>query len=78
MPGIISGALLAFIISLDDFIITQLVAPPGAMTLPVYIYSMVRKGITPEINAVSSLLLLASIIIVLISYSYSQKKNLIE
>ncbi|MBI3441106.1 MAG: ABC transporter permease [Proteobacteria bacterium] len=74
MPGIFSGALLAFITSLDDFIITQMVAPPGAMTLPVYIYSMVRRGITPEINAISAILLTLSMIFVIISYLINQKK----
>lgn len=74
MPGITAGAMLAFITSLDDFIITQMVAPPGAMTLPVYIYSMVRKGITPEINAISSLLLVLSMTIVLTSYLINRKK----
>ena len=74
MPGIFSGAMLAFITSIDDFIITQMVAPPGAMTLPVYIYSMVRKGITPEINAISSLLLVISMALVLTSYRLNQRK----
>lgn len=74
MPGILSGAMLAFITSLDDFIITQMVAPPGAMTLPVYIYSMVRRGITPEINAVSAILLAVSMIFVLASYLVNQRK----
>lgn len=73
MPGIISGAMLAFITSLDDFIITQMVAPAGAMTLPVYIYSMVRKGITPEINAISSMLLVVSMGFVLASIILSRK-----
>lgn len=74
MPGVFSGAMLAFITSLDDFIITQMVAPPGAMTLPVYIYSMIRRGITPEINAASAILLAVSIIFVLLSYLINQKK----
>jgi spermidine/putrescine transport system permease protein len=73
MPGIVSGAMLAFITSLDDFIITQMVAPPGAMTLPVYIYSMVRKGITPEINAISSMLLVVSMGFVLASVMLNRK-----
>ncbi len=76
MPGIVSGAMLAFITSLDDFIITQMVAPPGAMTLPVYIYSMVRKGITPEINAISSLLLVVSIGFVLGSVLLNRKEQM--
>lgn len=74
-PGIFSGAMLAFITSLDDFLITQMVAPPGSMTLPVYIYSMVRRGITPEINAISAILLALSMILVLISYLINQKKT---
>ncbi len=74
MPGIVSGAMLAFITSLDDFIITQMVAPPGAMTLPVYIYSMVRRGITPEINAISAVLLAVSIFFVLTSYLINKRK----
>jgi spermidine/putrescine transport system permease protein len=73
MPGIFSGAMLAFITSLDDFIITQMVAPAGSMTLPVYIYSMVRRGITPEINAVSSLLLVVSMAFVLASVLINRK-----
>jgi spermidine/putrescine transport system permease protein len=67
MPGILSGAMLAFIISLDDFVITFFVAGAGATTLPVYIFGMIRVGITPEVNAVSSLLLLFSIAVVTLS-----------
>jgi spermidine/putrescine transport system permease protein len=68
MPGIVSGAMLAFIISMDDFVITFFVAGAGATTLPVYIFGMIRTGITPEVNAISSLLLAASIILVVLSY----------
>ena len=64
MPGILAGAALAFVISLDDFIITQMVASAGATTLPVYIYSQVRMGVTPEVNAVSTMLLGVSIVFV--------------
>jgi spermidine/putrescine transport system permease protein len=60
-PGILAGAMLAFIVSIDDYIITSFVAGPGWTTLPIYIYSTVRNVITPEINAVSSLLMLVSI-----------------
>ncbi|MFV1528784.1 MULTISPECIES: ABC transporter permease [unclassified Phaeobacter] len=67
-PGIVSGAMLAFIISIDDFIITLMVAEAGSTTLPIYIYSLVRLGITPEINAVSTVLLIISIIFVTVSY----------
>lgn len=68
MPGVISGLMLAFIVSLDDFIITNMVAGPGATTLPLAIYGMVRVGFTPEINAISTVLLATSIIFVTISY----------
>ena len=68
MPGIISGAMLAFIISIDDFIITLMVAPAGSTTLPLYIYGMVRMGITPEINAVSTVMLAVSTLFVTLSY----------
>jgi len=68
LPGILSGYMLAFIVSLDDFIITNMVAGPGATTLPLAIYGMVRIGFTPEINAISTLMLLASLIFVTLSY----------
>lgn len=68
MPGIVSGAMLAFIVSLDDFVITFFVAGPGATTLPVYIFGMVRMGITPEVNALASMMLLLSIMFVALSW----------
>lgn len=68
MPGIVSGLMLSFIVSLDDFIITNMVAGPGATTLPLAIYGMVRVGFTPEINAISTILLLISLVFVTISY----------
>lgn len=64
MPGILSGLMLAFVISLDDFIITLMVAGAGSTTLPVYIYSMIRQGVTPEVNAVSTLMLIVSALLV--------------
>ncbi|MGE4635380.1 MAG: ABC transporter permease [Arenicellales bacterium] len=73
MPGIVAGAMLAFVISMDDFIITLMVGGAGSTTLPVYIYSMIRRGLTPEINAVSTMLLLASIAIVTAYWIFSKK-----
>lgn len=67
-PGILSGAMLAFIISLDDFVITYFVSGAGATTLPVYIFGMIRIGISPEVNAVSALMLLVSILFVVLSW----------
>lgn len=63
-PGIVSGALLAFVLSLDDFVITQFTAGVGATTLPLRIYSMVKFGVSPEINALSTLMLATTIVVV--------------
>lgn len=67
-PGILSGAMLAFVISLDDFVITSFVAGAGSTTLPVYIYTLIRVGISPEVNAISVVMLLVSILFVSLSY----------
>ena len=72
-PGIVSGFMLAFVISIDDFIITLMVAGGGSTTLPVYIYSMVKMGVSPEVNAVSSLMLLFSIFIVTLYWFFNRK-----
>jgi spermidine/putrescine transport system permease protein len=66
-PGILSGALLAFTISIDDYIITSFVAGVGSTTLPLQIYSMVKTKVTPEINAVSTLLLIPTILLIVIA-----------
>jgi spermidine/putrescine transport system permease protein len=75
MPGIVAGAMLSFVISMDDFIITLMVGGAGSTTLPVYIYSMIRRGLTPEINAVSTVLLLVSIAIVTAYWIVSKKSQ---
>lgn len=74
-PGVMSGAMLAFIISLDDFVITFFVAGAGASTLPIYIYGLIRIGVTPEVNAVSSVMLLVSILFVSLSFLISRRKT---
>lgn len=61
MPGIVAGAALAFTMSIDDFVISFFTSGPGATTLPILIYSSVKRGITPDINALSTLIILASI-----------------
>lgn len=63
-PGIMSGALLAFTISFDDYVITSMVAGPGSSTLPIAIYSMVRRTIEPSINALSALILIATTLLI--------------
>lgn len=67
-PGILSGFLLAFIISLDDFIITNFVKGAGIETLPTAIFGSVKQGIKPNIMAISTLLLLVSVVLVTVSY----------
>jgi len=62
-PGIIGGALLAFIISLDDLVITYFISGVGSTTLPVFIYGIMRRGIKPEINAIATLMIVVSLII---------------
>lgn len=64
-PAIASGGVMAFTLSFDDFLITFFVSGAGADTLPLKIYSMIKFGVSPEINALSTLLLVATIIIVL-------------
>jgi spermidine/putrescine transport system permease protein len=76
LPGITAGALLAFILSLDDFVITYFTAGPLIKTLPVYIYASQRKGITPEIHALSTVMLLATVILVFVAMRFlNQRKN---
>ena len=67
-PAIVAGATLAFVVSLDDFLITLMVAPAGATTLPVYLYGMLRLGVTPEANAAAAILLLVSASVVTIAF----------
>lgn len=67
MPGVLGGALLAFTLSLDDFVITFFTSGAGFNTLPVRVFGMIKKGVTPEINAVSTLMLAFSLLLVLIS-----------
>ncbi|HJM29300.1 MAG: ABC transporter permease [Acidimicrobiales bacterium] len=67
VPGIAGGALLAMTLSLDDVVITQFVTGPGWTTLPVYVFGLIRKGVTPLINSISVIMLLASMILVALS-----------
>jgi spermidine/putrescine transport system permease protein len=60
-PGIMAGALLAFTLSIDDFVVSFFTSGPGATTLPILIYSSVKRGITPDINALSTLFICAAV-----------------
>ena len=75
MPGIMAGAMLAFVISLDDVVITLLVAGPGQETLPLYVIGQLRRIVTPEMNAVSSMFLLASALLVTVFFFMNRKKR---
>ena len=65
-PGILASALLVFTISLDDFNIAYFNTGPGSSTLPVLVFSMVRRGVSPEINALSTIMILVIVIMVLL------------
>ena len=65
MPGIIAGALLAFTLSLDEFVIAFFTNGPATPTLPIVIYSMVRFGVTPELNALAAILLVVTFTVIL-------------
>lgn len=67
MPGVIAGALMAFTLSIDDFVITFFTAGAGAMTLPLKIYTMVKITVTPEVNAVSTLLMLLTLLLIVVA-----------
>jgi spermidine/putrescine transport system permease protein len=69
MPGIMAGAMLAFTLSLDDFVISFFTSGPKSTTLPLFIYAAVRRGVTPEIHALSTLVMIATILVV----SFMQK-----
>ena len=72
-PGIFAGALLSFISSLGDFVITYFVSGPGSTTLPVYIFGMIRTGVTPEVNALSAIFLLASVAIIGLAFLVTKR-----
>lgn len=64
LPGIAASALLVFTLSIDDYVVTSFVAGVGSTTLPLHIYSMLRVGVTPEVNAVSTLLLTGTVVLI--------------
>ena len=65
LPGVIGGALIAFTLSFDDYLITSFVAGAGATTLPIKVYSMMKFGVSPEVNALSTLILFFTTLILL-------------
>jgi spermidine/putrescine transport system permease protein len=75
MPGVVAGALLAFTLSLDDFLITFFVSGPASTTFPVKIYSMVRQSVTPEVNAASTVLILVTLTITAIGMWFQSRSG---
>ena len=74
-PAIWGAALLSFTVSLDDFVVTFFVAGPGSTTLPLKVFSMIKTGITPEINALSAVLVVVSMICVGLSWLLQQRSS---
>lgn len=74
-PGILAGAMLAFVISLDDVVITEFVKTAGQETLPTYMLGQLRRVVTPEINAISTVLLCISIIMVVLFHLLSKSRK---
>ena len=77
MPAIVSGWMLAFTLSLDDLVIASFTSGPGATTLPMKIYSQVRLGVTPEINAVCTILI-AVVTVGVIAASIANKRREVQ
>jgi spermidine/putrescine transport system permease protein len=67
MPALVAGFLMAFTLSIDDFVITFFVAGVGVNTLPLQIYSMIKVAVTPEVNAVSTLLMALTLTLILVA-----------
>jgi spermidine/putrescine transport system permease protein len=74
-PGILAGFMLAFVVSLDDVVITEFVKTGGQETLPTWLLGQLRRGVTPEMNAISTLFLLISVGIVTIFFFLSNRRN---
>lgn len=75
LPGILGGALLAFTLSLDDYVITFFTTGPGASTLPIEVFSKIKRSVTPEINAISTVMLLASVALVVASQFLQRRSH---
>lgn len=74
-PGIIAGFMLAFVISLDDVVITEFVKSGGQDTLPTYMLGQLRREATPEVNAIATAFLALSVLLVTVFYFINRKKN---
>lgn len=75
LPGVAASALLVFTLSIDDYVVTSFVAGVGATTLPLHIYSMLKVGVTPEVNAVSTLLLAGTVVLIAAAHRLLQDRR---
>ncbi len=75
LPGVIAGALLAVTISLDDFVVTFFMSGVGTTTLPIFVYGLLKRAVTPEINAISTLMLIASTLLIGVSLILQGRTN---
>ena len=75
MPGIIAGGMLAFTLSLDDFVISFFTAGPESQTLPLFIFAAVRRGVTPQIHALSTLVMLITVVLVVSTERFTRSKE---
>jgi len=73
LPGIVAGAMLAFTLSLDDFVISFFTAGPESVTLPLFIFAAVRRGVTPQIHALSTLVVLITVILIVGMERFTRK-----
>ena len=74
MPGIFAGAMLAFTLSLDDFVISFFTAGPDSQTLPLFIFAAVRRGVTPQIHALSTLIMLVTVALVVLTERFTRRQ----
>lgn len=74
MPGILAGMLLSLVMSIDDFITSYMLAGAGTTTVPVYIFAMIRQGVTPQINALSTILLFLSFALIFLFWLVGRKR----
>ena len=75
MPGVLAAALLAFTLSLDDYVVTLFTAGPGSTTLPLRVFSMLRQAVTPKVNALSSLWILVIFVVLLASQRLQSRRT---
>lgn len=74
LPGVFAGAMLAFVISMDDFITSNLLNSGGATTLPVYIFSLIKQGVSPQLNAISTLIMVVSVVLASVAFLLQRRQ----